>query len=359
MPLDLKAHIKHLSGLAAPAGYEEAARDAIREAWAGLADTFEVDGLGNLIATKTGSGPEPRRKVMLCAHMDEIGLIVAEIRDGFIRAAMLGGIDSRVLLSQPVLVHGRRALPGVFGAAPPHMSRRRTEYPTLDDLWIDVGLPGEDVAELVRVGDAITFDAPAIELKGDRLAGKSFDNRVSVAAITVCLEELAARQHAWDVVAVASVQEEVGSHGAITAAYKVQPDIAIAIDGNFAAQAGANDDETFKLGDGPVLGRGPNFHPQLFKHAREVAKAQEFKHHIEALPANSGTDAWLIQVSREGVPSLLISIPMRNMHTPVEVIDVRDVRRAGRWMAALIAGMGPDFLDTIAWPETLSEKGES
>ena len=359
MPLDLKEHIKQLSGLAAPAGHEGAACDAIRAAWAGLADRFEVDGLGNLIATKTGSGPEPRRKVMLCAHMDEIGLIVAEIRAGFIRAGMLGGIDARVLLSQPVLVHGQRPLPGVFGAAPPHMARNRTEYPTLDELWIDVGLPHEDVTALVRVGDVITFDAPAIELKGDRLAGKSFDNRVSVAAITVCLEELATRQHAWDVVAVASVQEEVGSHGAIAAAYRVQPDIAIAIDGTFAAQAGANDDETFKLGDGPTLGRGPNFHPLLFKHAREVAKAEEFKHQIEVLPGNSGTDAWLIQVSREGVPSLLFSIPMRNMHTPVEVVDVRDVRRTGRWMAALIAGMGPSFLDEIAWPETAREEGEA
>lgn len=359
MPLDLKEHIKHLSELPAPAGREDAARDAIRQAWAEFVDAFEVDGLGSLIAVKTGGGPEPRRKVMLCAHMDEIGLIVAEIRDGFIRAAMLGGVDTRVLLGQPVLVHGRRALPGVFGAAPPHMARSRSEYPALDDLWIDVGLPHEDVIALVQVGDMITFDAPAIELKGDRLAGKAFDNRVSVAAITVCLEELARREHAWDVVAVASVQEEVGGHGALTAAYKVQPDIAIAIDGTFAAQLGGNDDETFKLGEGPTLGRGPNFHPLLVKHAREVAKDEEFKHQIEVLPGDSGTDAWVIQVSREGVPSLLFSIPMRNMHTPVEVIDVRDVRRAGRWMAALIARMGPDFLDEIAWPEGAGKEAEA
>jgi putative aminopeptidase FrvX len=360
MPFDLKAHLKQLSETAAPSGHEGPVRDVIRAAWTGLADEFHTDGLGSLIAIKRGAGPEPRRTIMLCAHMDEIGLLVAEIRDGFIRTGKLGGTDPRVLLQQPVLVHGRRTLKGLFGAAPPHMSTDRKKYPGLEDLWIDVGLPASEVETLVRVGDLVTFDAPVTELKGDRIAGKSFDNRVSVAAVTLCLDELARRAHTWDVVAVASAQEEYGGFGAITAAYQVQPDIAIAIDATFATQKGVDDDEGYALGGGPTISRGPNFHPLLVKAFRDIAKDLDAKLQVEAIPGASGTDAWLIQVSREGIPTLLIGIPMRNMHTPIEVVDLRDVTRAGRLMADFIARLGPDFLDEIAWPvaDGAQEKGD-
>lgn len=348
MPLDLKEFVQQLSAIPAPAGHEAAARAAIREAWAGLVDEFRVDGLGSLIAVQRGTGDEPRRRVMLCAHMDEIGLIAAEVCEGFIRTAPLGGVDYRVLLAQPVVVHAARDLPGVFAAAPPHLASSRKKYPGADDLWIDVGLPADEVAALVRPGDVISFDAPPVALKGRRIAGKALDNRASVAALTVCLEALARQSHAWDVVAVASVQEETGLHGAATAAYAVEPDLAIAIDTTFATQPGVGDDEGFALGGGPTLGLGPNFHPQLFDALRQTARAHEIKLQTEVLPGNSGTDAWAIQVSRVGVPSALISIPIRNMHTPVEIVDLRDVERAGRLIAAFIAGLEPDFLEQLA-----------
>lgn len=358
MPVDLQEHLKALCTAPAPSGHEEPVRALIRQAWAGLVDEVQTDALGNVIARKRGSGPEPRPKVMLCAHMDEIGLIVAEVRDGFIRTAPLGGVDYRVLLMQPVLVHGRRPLKGLFGAAPPHMARSRDRYPEADDLWVDVGLPADEVTTLVRVGDIITIDAPATALKGERFAAKALDNRVAVATITLVLEELSRREHAWDVVAVAAVQEEVGSFGAVTATYQVQPDLALVIDGTFGAQKGVDDDEGFKLGDGPTIACGPNFHPLLVKALQRTAENLEIDVQTEAMPGNSGTDAWEIQVSRAGVPTGLISIPMRNMHSPAEVIDLRDVSRAGRLLAAFIADLTPDFLDTLAWPEAavLKEK---
>ncbi|MBN2304280.1 MAG: M42 family peptidase [Anaerolineae bacterium] len=352
MSFDLKAHLKQLCETPAPSGHEDPVRDVIRAAWAGLVDDCRTDSLGNLIAVQYGTGPEPRRRVMLTAHMDEIGLIVAEIRDGFIRAESVGGIDTRVLLHQPVLVHGQqRTLKGLFGAAPPHMARSRKTYPEADELWIDVGLPHDDMAELVRVGDLITFDAPVIDLKNERLAGKSMDNRVSVAAVTLCLDELRRVAHSWDVVAVATVQEERDRIGAITAAYQEPTDIAIVIDGTFAAQSGASDDDTFALGGGPTIGRGPNFHPLLVQKFRDAAKAHEIKTQVEVLPGDSGTDAWLIQVSRAGILCVLLGIPMRNMHTPVEVVDLRDVRRTARLITVFITGLEPDFLAEIAWPE--------
>jgi endoglucanase len=351
MSFDLKAHLKKLCAIHAPSGHEGDLREALRAEWAALVDEFETDGLGSLIAVRHGTGPEPRRRVMLAAHMDEIALMVAEVRDGFIRTVPVGGPDYRVLLMQPVLVHGRRPLQGVFGAAPPHMARSRKQYPDASDLWVDVGLPADEVAELVRVGDLITFDSPPFDLRGKKIAAKSLDNRVSVAAVTLCLEELRHRQHAWDVVAVATAQEETGAHGAVTSAYQVQPDIAIVLDTTFGSQSGAGEDESFTLGTGPTLSIGPNFHPRLLKAMRQTASEHEIKTQIEALPGDSGTDAWLIQVSREGVPCVLIGIPIRNMHSPVEVVDLRDIKRAGKLMAAFIAGLQPDFLDDIAWPD--------
>lgn len=349
MPVDLEQHLKQLCETPAPSGHEGPIRDLIRAAWTGLVDEFSTDRLGSLIALKRGTGPEPRRRVMLCAHMDEIGLIASEICGSFVRTAALGGVDYRALLAQPVIVHGRRALRGLIGAAPPHMSLDRKKYPGAAELWVDVGLPADEVGTLVRVGDLITFDAPLRRLKGERVAAKSLDNRASVAAVTLCLEELGQRAHAWDVVAVASAQEETGSLGAITAAYQVQPDLAIAIDGTFGLQRGVDDDEGYALNGGPTISRGPNFHPRLVEQVRDLAKTLDMKLQVEVVPANSGTDAWLIQVSRDGVPTLLVGIPLRSMHTTVEVVDLRDISRAGRLLAAFVAHLPPEFLDQIAW----------
>lgn len=331
----------------------------IRDAWAPLVDTFEQDGLGSLIALKQGAGPAPRRRVMLCAHMDEIGMIVAEVRSGFVRTLPLGGVDYRALLAQPVLVHGQRALAGVFGAAPPHMARDRKKYPPADELWIDLGLSASEVEALVRPGDLVTFDAPFVALRGERVMGKSLDNRASVAAVTLCLDELARGAHAWDVIAVAAAQEEVNLGGAAAAAYQLQPDLAIAIDTTFGEQHGADDTQTYALGDGPTLGCGPNFHPGLFKALREVATAREIKLQIEVLPGHSGTDAWAIQVSRAGVPTALLSIPLRNMHTPSEIVDLVDVTRTGRLLAAFVWALDDQTLDAIGWrlPDQDDQKG--
>ncbi len=347
--MDLKAHLKDLCAVAAPSGHEAPIRAVIRDAWADLVDEFQIDGLGSLIAVKYGTGDEPRRRVMLCAHMDEIGMIVAEVRDGFIRTSALGGIDYRVLLSQPVIVHGRRELPGVVGAAPPHMALNRQKYPDREELWIDVGLAAGEVADLVRIGDVITFDSPFFELKGSRVGSKSMDNRASVAAVTLCLDALSRRHHTWDVYAVASAQEETFGSGAQTAAYQIQPDLAIVIDGTFALQRGVSDDEGFKLGEGPTLSRGPNFHPGLLKQMQKCAREEEITLTVEVMPGNSGTDAWTIQVSRAGVPTTLLGLPMRNMHSPVETVDIRDIRRVGRLMTAFIAELDADFMDKIAW----------
>jgi len=265
------------------------------------------------------------------------------------------------MLAQPVLVHGREPLPGVVAAAPPHMlpPNRRGQYPTVDELIVDVGRSAEEVAELVRVGDPVTLDVPVVELLSDRLAGKAMDDRACVAALTVCLDELQHRTHSWDVYAVATVQEEVGLRGARVAAHHLNPDVAIALDVTFAQQHGVSEsDGPYKLGGGPVLSLGPNFHPKLYDRLQEAAQRLEMTVNTDPIPGRSGTDAWAIQVARSGIPTALISVPLRNMHSPVETVDLNDIKRAGRLLAEFIAGLQDDFLTTIAWDDPLAKDRE-
>jgi endoglucanase len=351
---DVKAHLKRMVETHAPSGHEAPLRDVLREDWASLTDSMETDGLGSLIGIKRATAPlDTPRRIMLAAHMDEIGLMVDNVVDGFIYIHRISGVDNRIMPAQPVIVHGRRPLPGVVASVPPHLltAEQRTKYPQFDELIIDVGLPAAEVAQLVRIGDLITPDTPMIDLNGNRVAGKAMDDRACIAAITVCLNELKSLSHQWDVYAVATVQEETGLLGAATSAYKIQPDAAIALDVTFAAQPGVDADTGKEMGGGPVIAIGPNFHTRLVEKIKETAKRMEMKIQEEALPGASGTDAWAIQVAREGIPTALFSIAIRNMHSPVETLDMRDITRAGRLMAQFIAGLDGEFLAAIDWDD--------
>ncbi|NWF71005.1 MAG: M20/M25/M40 family metallo-hydrolase [Chloroflexi bacterium] len=350
---DLKAHLKSLVEAHAPSGHEAPIREIIRAAWQPLCDEMQGDRLGSLIGIKNGqpAAGSPRRKIMLAAHMDEIGLMVRDIVDGFIYVHRVSGIDNRVMLAQPVLVHGKRPLPGVVASVPPHLltADMRSKYPTLEELIVDVGLPAADVNALVQIGDLITPDVPMIDLLGKRVAAKAFDNRALVAAVTACLNHLQNLKHQWDVYAVATVQEETGLRGAAVAAHQIQPDVAVALDVTFAPQPGVNGDVTNEMGGGPGIGVGPNFHPKLFDKIKEVAQANEIKTQNDIIPGASGTDAWMIQVALEGIPTALLEVPLRNMHSPVETIDLRDVERVGRLLALFIASLDSDFLQAIEY----------
>ena len=355
--MDIVPLLKRLSEASGVSGYEHQVRDIVREEFGQYADEIRIDVLGNVIALKRGTDSEPRPARMLATHMDEIGLIVSELEEGFIHFQQVGGYDDRVLLGQEVVVHGRRDLPGIIGARPPHLLPRdeRDKPIPYDKLLIDVGLAPEEVARLVRVGDLITMNRELIELKGDLVAGKALDDRASVAAAAVCLEELTRVRHHWDVYAVATVQEEVGLKGAVTSAFGLQPDVGIAIDVTWAKQPGTLDEYTYDLGKGPTIGCGPNFHPKLQEALVKAAKALEMSYHLEPATRPAGTDAAAMQISRQGIPVALISIPQRNMHTPVETISVKDVERVGRLLAAFISRLDGDFLDSLNWRLDLDE----
>ncbi len=351
---DLNAHLRAMVEAHAPSGHEGPLRAMLTEAWTPLTDSLATDGLGSLIATKAPTRQQqPALRIMLAAHMDEIGLMVREVVDGFISVHRISGVDNRVMPAQPVLVHGRRPLPGVVAAKPPHMlpMAERERYAPMDELLVDVGLEPAAVEELVQPGDLITLDVPMLELQNGRLAAKAMDDRASVAAISVCLQHLQTLQHGHEVCAVATAQEETGLLGARTAAWRVQPDLAIALDVTFALQPGVEPDFGVELGKGPALPIGPNFHPKLVEQLRAAARRHEIPLQDELIPGASGTDAWAIQVARDGIPTALLGIPVRNMHSPVETLDPRDIERAGRLLAYFIAEVEGDFLQPAA-PES-------
>jgi endoglucanase len=349
--------LKTLLSVPGLSGYETPVARLIETEWGPLVDELSLSRLGSVHGFKKGSGPGPRPSIMLAAHMDAIGLMVTQIEDGFLRITPIGGIDPRILPGQPVVVHatgdGQEELPGVIAMPhtrllPPGEGNGVLDFP---HLLVDVGLLPSKVASLVRAGDLVSFGTEAVEMSGESVSGHSIDNRASVAVLTLCLHELQGKSHQWDLWAAATAQEEINLGGAGSSAFQLKPDLAVAIDVTFAKGPGANDWQTFPLGSGPTFGHGPNIHPYLYKRFMDLAERLEIPYATEIMPTSSGTDAMAMQVSMEGIPSFVMGIPIRNMHTPVEMVALKDIQRAGRLLAEFVIGLEPDFLSNISWDD--------
>ncbi len=348
--MDCKAFLQRLSEAPGISGYEHTIRDVVIEEFKRYSDDVQVHKMGSVIGLRRGQGAEPRCRVMLAGHMDEIGLMVSKIDDGFLRVAEVGGIDPRILPGLEVMVHGRKDLPGIVGTRPPHVlsAEDRGKVTPLHELFVDVALSLDEVSKQVRVGDLITFRRPFSALQNDWAAGKAFDDRVGVAVVGACLANLADRwKHSWDVYGVATTQEEVSFLGATATTYGIHPDIGIAIDVTFGSMGDSADGDTFKMNGGPVIGYGPNVHPKVYEMLVAAAKELEIPYQVEPLPRGSGTDAWPMQISREGVPTGVIGVPLRYMHTPAETVCIADVERAGKLLAAFTASLDDSAMDKL------------
>jgi len=326
-------------------GYETSIASLVKDRFITLADEVRCDTFGNVYALKKGNSKSDKR-IMLAAHMDEIGLMVKKIDPrGFLRFTSIGGVDQRTLLSQEVLVHGRQAIPGIIGSIPPHLLQKgdSDQAVKMEDMVIDVGLSAAKLNELIQVGDIITLKRDIVPLLNNVMAGKSLDDRAGVVVMMVCLEELSHLKHIHNVIAVATTQEEVGLRGALTSAYTLNPDLAVAIDVTHASTPDTKGQVGIELGKGPAVALGPNIHPAIYCHFSETAEEHRLPIQIEPIPGHSGTDAWAIQVSQAGVPTGLISIPLRYMHTSVETLDMQDVINSGKLLAHFIASLPEDL----------------
>jgi putative aminopeptidase FrvX len=351
---ELLALLKTLCATPGLSGHEAPIRKVLEKTWQPITDELSVSRLGSLHGLKSGTAPEPRPAILIAAHMDAIGLMVTGIVNGLLRVTEVGGLDARVLPGQLVSVHGRQDLPGVIVQPPAHLlPAEDQEGPVaLKYLLVDTGLRPRQVNQRVQIGDMISFAQEPIQLQGDTLAGRSLDNRASVAALTLCLEELQTRNHAWDVWAVATTQEEETLGGARTSAFQLRPQIAVAVDVTWGESPGAPDHLTFPLDKGPTLGWGPNIHPGLHRSIKKIAEQIEVPFAVEVMPRHSGTDAFSIQIAAEGIPTMVVSIPLRYMHTPVEVVALKDIQRTARLLSEFITQLDIDYMNKLSLEES-------
>lgn len=330
-------------------GFEEEVASLIREAFSPLVDETRIDNLGNLIFLKKGSSP-PGLRVIYCAHMDEIGLIVTRVEEsGFLRFASLGGFDPRTLPGQVVTVYGKEKIRGVIGFKPPQLvaDEDKNKSPKLEDLFIDPGLDARVVQELVSPGSVVAINRSFVSLFNNCRSGKALDDRAGVAALWQCLKELNRLNHKPDLFLAVTVQEEVGVRGAVVATYGLAPDLGIAVDVCHGDFPGSQEHEVSILGKGPVITAGPNIHPHLYKKLLATAKEYNLPYQKDVSPGPTGTDARAIQISGEGVPTGLVSIPLRYMHTSVEVVNLDDIKIAGRLLAYFLAGLDKAFVEGL------------
>ena len=314
-------------------GYTEVC-DAVKTIVTPLVDRVQTDALGNVAAIRR-CGKEKAPLLLLEAHIDEIGFVVTHVdENGFVHVSNCGGIDRRVLAATEVTVLTQPPLVGVFCSTPPHLAGDDNKLKSIDEMGIDVGLSAEEAKSLIAQGTRVAFRANACELGEYRLCSKALDDRVGCAAVIRALELLQHADLKCDVAALFAVQEEIGGAGAAVGAFSLEPQAAIVTDVSFAVTPDAQPHKCGELGKGPMLGMAPSLDLGMTSHLRMIAEREDILLQYEVMGGATGTDADGVYVSRCGVPTALLSIPQRYMHTPNEVVDVRDAEAVARLMAA-------------------------
>src|SRR4051794_8644931 len=346
--MSLPETLHKLVTAAGPSGYEQAPAAVFREAAAAFAEV-SYDSVGSTVARVPGTGDGP--SVAVVGHIDEIGLIIHHIDDdGYLWFTGVGGWDPIILVGQRVSLSTRSGpIPGVVGKKPIHLMREddRKKVPLLKDLHIDIGAEdGESARRLVRIGDVAVITGEPVEFPGNRYVSRSMDNRLGCYVALEAARLVAEAGGApGDVFALAVAQEEITFAGARTSAFSLRPDVAIAVDVTFATdQPGVDEKEIgrHRFGTGPVLTRGSTLDPRLFELIHETAEAEGIPFTVSASARGTGMDADAIHISRAGIPSGVVSVPLRYMHSPVEMMQLDDIENAAKLLAAVAQRLPAD-----------------
>lgn len=344
--------LKKTCEIAGAPGFEERIRNLVIKEVEPLVDSLEVDNLGSVITVKKGSKNPDGKKVMVAAHMDEIGFIVTHIDDnGFIRFHTLGGFDPKTLTAQRVVIHGKKDLIGVMGSKPIHVmsQEERNKNPKISDYFIDLGMKGDEVKELVRIGDPITRERELIEM-GSCVNCKSIDNRVSVFILIEALRRL--EKVPYDVYGVFTVQEEVGLRGANVAAHRINPDFGIGLDTTIAFDVpGAQAHERVtSLGEGAaikVMDASAICDYRMVDFMERTADQHQIKWQLEVLTAGGTDTAGVQRMGKQGAIAGAISIPTRHLHQVIEMADKNDIESCIQLLKACLESM--DQYDWLHW----------
>jgi endoglucanase len=347
--MSLSENLEKLSNACGVTGREEEVRNLMIKLMKPYVDEIVVDKLENVIAIKKGKKSSP--KVMLAAHMDEVGLMVKTVtKEGFLQFTKMGGIDDRILLAQKVIIHTQKgSLQGIIGSKPPHIQKEeeRKKIVAFDELFIDIGAESREDANAigVKIGDPISFDAKYAKIGKDVVIGKAFDDRVGCAIMVETLKQMGKTD--CTICAVGTVQEEVGLRGAATAAFGVDPDIAIALDVTIAGDVpGVREFDTcVKMGKGPTLtvaDAGLITHPKVLRLLLDAAEENKIPYQLETGLMGS-TDAARISLTRQGVPSGTVSVATRYIHSPFGMLSLKDAENSAKLTAAAIQKIQKHF----------------
>ncbi|MCK4576973.1 M42 family metallopeptidase [candidate division WOR-3 bacterium] len=324
-----------------PSGFEEDAMKVWKKRTESFVDEVTTDVHGNSISILNKEG-SPR--VMLAGHIDEIGYMVRYIdKEGYIYFSTIGGIDLHLVPGERVWIKTKKGMIlGVIGKKPIHLidQEERGKVAKIDQLWIDIGVKNEKEARSkISIGDpavpAVGFEV----LNGDMVVARGFDDKAGALIVSETMRLLSSKKPKASVFGVATVQEEIGLRGAKTSAYGISPDVGIAIDLTFATDFPSVEKKKvgdIKMGEGPVIARGPNINPKVFNLLVKTAKEEKIPYQIEGAPRGTGTDANVIQLTKAGVATGLVSIPNRYMHTPVELVNLKDLENTAKLICAFI-----------------------
>ncbi len=345
--MELKDLITELCSLPSPSGFEDAVRERIADLAAPFTDRAETDSMGNLYLYRDCGRPDAGL-LMLNAHMDEIGFIITGYEKGFLRFSHLGGVDPRMLPAGEVKILTDPPIYGVIDAMPPHVLPKGDSDKAIapDKLFIDAGLAPNEAEKAVPLGTAAVFAGDCRPLGDRRLCGKSLDDRSCAAILLRVLENPSGRELNTNLCLMISAQEELGKRGAAVGAYRAEPDLAVVLDVTHAATPDSKPGETMEMGKGAAIGVGPNLHRDVTKLLFDIAAEKALPCQTEVMGGSTGTDAWAIQVSRRGVPTGLVSLPVKYMHSPVEVLDLDDAEAISALLTEFVSRAG-DVLEGL------------
>lgn len=312
-------------------GFEEDIKETAKGLLAPICDEVYESRMGSVIGV-IKSGKENAKRLMIEAHLDRIGLMVSGIdKNGFVKFTAIGGVDPRILMGSEVYILGKEKVYGITGALPPHLKSKedKDKMTKISEMLIDTGMSAEELKGKISVGDAIIFKSEAKKLLNTEYSAVAMDNRGGMAAVLYGASEI--ENSPYDIYIVFCTEEELGLHGAYTAAAEIAPDLCVVVDVTHGMTPETKEETgVFKTGSGTIICRGPNFDYVLAKDLVNLAKENNIKYDIEVVSGNSGTNAWAIQTAGEGIKILLLSIPLKYMHTFVETLDLSDIEETGK-----------------------------
>ena len=341
--MEIRTALKELCACGAPSGFEQPAAKVALELLRPLMDEVSIDRLGNVIGVKR-CGKENAPRLLLDAHLDEIGLIVTGMEDGFLKFRSIGGVDPRMLPNREVSVLTEPPIFGVVSCLPPHIltESEREKVTPIDELYIDVGMTQEEAKAAISVGTPIVYREGCFALGESQICGKSMDDRACFVCLLRAAEILKEEKLDVDLYVMGSTFEEVGGMGAKVGTYAINPDYCIAVDVTHGKTPDGPADHCFTLGGGPAYGIGPNMTRWMSQRIKEIAKEKEIPVQPEVMAGHTGTNGWGMQIVREGIATSVVSLPLKYMHTPIEVLEESDIESVARLLAEFALTLGKE-----------------